>query len=400
MNERLQFIATYLEGEESFSDLCDCFGISRKTGYKWVKRYDAGGVEALQELSRAPGCHPNATPAEIVAKILAARQQHPLWGPKKLLIVLERRFPNVEFPSRNTVGEILRRNHLVLERRRRRRSPPHRERLRTYTSPNSVWCADFKGHFLVGNERCHPLTITDGFSRYLLACEALARTRAQDCRTIFERTFKEYGLPDAIRTDNGPPFATVAPRGLSQLAKWWIRLGIVPERIMPARPDQNGRHERMHRTLKAATASPPRTSFKAQQQAFDQFRYEYNTIRPHEALDQKVPADRYSPSSRSYPSKLPNLEYPDGFELARAYPNGVISFRGVQWYVSGALHGEWLGLEAIAEDRWKVFFGPIELGIADLKNVKRRRYRGFAHLVPTARDGGWHQASTPTPSGR
>ena len=280
---------------------------------------------------------------------------------------------------------------MIKKRRRRRRSSPHKEPLRLYEAPNAVWCADFKGDFPVAGKRCSPLTISDGYSRYLLRCKALKSSRYHPSRKVFESAFREYGLPDAIRTDNGAPFSTVAPAGLSKLAVWWIRLGILPERIMPARPDQNGRHERMHRTLKAATAKPPRSSFQAQQKAFDKFRKEYNEIRPHESLKQKVPASLYTLSKRSYPRRLPEIEYPDNYQVQKVYPNGVMSFAGTQWYASAALCGEWIGLEEITDQRWMVYFANIELGIADLRNAKRRNYRNFAHLVPTGRDvTGWH----------
>lgn len=396
MSERLKFIAGYLEGEETFTGLCDLYRISRKTGYKWVKRYNEGRIEALREHSRAPLSHPNATPDDVVEKILKARRKHPLWGPKKLVIVLERQYPDIDFPSKSTTGEILRRNGMIRARKRRRRSAPHKEPLRTYDYPNAVWCADFKGDFPVSGKRCHPLTISDGCSRYLLSCKALKSTRSTPSRKVFELAFREFGLPEAIRTDNGAPFSTVAPAGLSRLAVWWIRLGIFPERIMPGRPDQNGRHERMHRTLKAATAKPPRSSFRAQQRVFDAFRHEYNEIRPHEGLAQKVPAEVYQPSERSYPKKLPEPEYPEEFEVRRIYPNGVMSFAGTQWYVSSALRGEWIGLEPLPGDRWKVFFADVPIGIADLNNARKRRCRHFAHLVPSVEDAiGWHGRQKP-----
>ncbi len=397
MCEKVKFISDYLKEEESFTELCEVYAISRKTGYKWVKRYEEGGLEALRERSRARKRHPNATRDEVVKKILAARRQHPLWGPKKLLIVLERKYSSIDFPATSTIGEILQRNGMIKKRRLRKRSSPHKEPLRVYDSPNAVWCADFKGDFPVSGKRCCPLTITDGFSRYLLKCKVLKSSTLTPTQRVFESAFREYGLPDAIRTDNGAPFSTVAPAGLSRLAVWWIRLGIFPERIMPARPDQNGRHERMHRTLKAATAKPPRPSFQAQQRAFDRFRKEYNEVRPHEALGQEVPASLYMPSGRSYPRKLPQPEYPDEFQVQKAYPNGMISFAGTQWYVSGAVRGEWLGLQELSEQRWMVYFGEVELGIADLRNAKKRNYRHFAHLVPTGRDAcGWHGRQKPT----
>jgi transposase InsO family protein len=385
MNERVKFIAGYLEGEATFTELCEQFEVSRKTGYKWVERYDAGGVRALVDRSRAPRSHPQAVADTVVAAIVAARRKHPRWGPKKLLVVVRRQQPELVLPVASTVGDILRRHGLVGKRRRVRRSSPYGDRLGGYDAPNAVWCADFKGHFPVDDERCHPLTITDGFSRYLLRCQALRRPLSDPARRIFESAFQEFGLPSAIRTDNGAPFSTLAPGGLSRLAVWWIRLGIRPERILPGRPDQNGRHERMHSTLKADTAKPPRSSFRAQQRAFDTFRHEYNHVRPHEALGQATPGSFYRPSLRPFPHQLPDPDYPPHFRLARSYCNGVISFLGDQWYLSNCLAGEMVGLEEVDNDCWKVHFGPVELGIIDARTAKRRGGRHFGVLV--RRDG-------------
>jgi transposase InsO family protein len=383
MNERVKFIARYLQKEDCFAALCEHAGISRKTGYKWVERYDGGGVEALVDRSRAPHEHPNAMSTEVVDGILALRRKHPRWGPRKLLAVLERRKPDVDWPVPSTVGRLLKCRGLVRPRRRRRCSAPYAERLREYAAPNAIWCADFKGHFGVGDRRCHPLTITDGFSRYLLCCRGLRRPFFGQVQPVFESVFRQFGLPETIRTDNGPPFSTLAPGGLSRLAVWWIRLGIRPERILPGRPDQNGRHERMHSTLKAETAHPPRSSFRAQQRAFDAFRQEYNHERPHEALNYDTPASRYEPSGRPYPQRLPEPEYPDHFEVVRAYPNGVISFADTQWYVSLCLAGELVGLKEMDDDRWTVYFGPLELGVLDVRNATERGYRQFGRLVRT-----------------
>ena len=372
MSERMKFIAAYLEYEASFADLCRDFGVSRKTGYKWARRYEADGPTALDERSRAPHTHPNAVAPHIVEAILAVRRRHLRWGPRKLQVVLQRRQPRMLLPAASTIGDILKRHGLVRKRRRIRRSSPYGDRLRQYDAPNAVWCADFKGNFPlggVGGERCHPLTISDGFSRYLLSCRALRRPLHRCARRVFESTFCEYGLPRAIRTDNGPPFSTLAPGGLSRLSVWWIRLGIRPERILPGRPDQNGRHERMHSTLKAETAKPPRSSFSAQQRAFDRFQLEYNLERPHEALGQEVPASLYRPSLRSYPRRVPEPEYPAHFETRRAYPNGVISFGTTQWYVSACLSDELVGLEPCDDGRWRVHFGCVPIGLLDLKSA-------------------------------
>lgn len=383
MSERLKFIATYLEYEVCFSELCHDFGISRKTGYKWLRRYEVGGASALNERSRAPREHPNAVDEEVVEAIVALRRKHPRWGPRKLKVVLARNWAKAELPATSTIGDILKRHGLVHPRRRIRRSSPFPDQLRQYAAPNAVWCADFKGHFPIGGERCHPLTISDGFSRYLLSCRALRRPLHRYVKDVFEAAFREYGLPKAIRTDNGPPFSTLALAGLSRLAVWWIRLGILPERIMPGRPDQNGRHERMHSTLKADTAKPPRSSFSGQQRAFDRFRLEYNQERPHEALDQQVPAALYRPSLRSYPTYLPQPEYPSRFETRLVYPNGVFSFFSMtQWYTSICLAGERVGLEPCDDGCWRVHYGFVPLGVLDLKRAMERRNRQFGQLIP------------------
>lgn len=381
MNERVKFIAAYLEEEESLTSLCEIYGISRKTGYKWIERYEEEGLIALADQSRAPHAHPHATSERIKNLVLSEREKHPTWGPKKLVVVLERKNPGLVFPAPSTVGEILKRNGCIKKKRRRVYSAPHREILREYGSPNAVWCADFKGHFPVGGLRCNPLTISDGFSRYLLKCEGLKRPLHDYAKPVFESAFREYGLPDAIRTDNGAPFSTLAPGGLSRLAIWWIKLGIMPERIMPGRPDQNGRHERMHRTLKAEAAHPPRANFKLQQRAFDHFKKEYNDERPHESLAQKTPSSAYRKSNRPYPNRLPEIDYPSHFKVFKTYPNGVISFNHTQWITSSILRDEWVGLEEVADDRWKVYFGPIPLGILDVRLAKQRGDRLFGALV-------------------
>ena len=386
MSERVKFIAAHLEYEASFADLCRDFGVSRKTGYKWLRRYEVAGAGALEDRSRAAHSHPNTVGDPVVQAVLAIRRRHPRWGPRKLRVVLKRQQPRLPLPAASTIGDILKRNGLVRPRRRTRRSAPYGDRLRQYDAPNAVWCADFKGHFPMGGhrdgERCHPLTISDGFSRYLLRCRALRRPLHRCVQPIFESAFRQYGLPRAIRTDNGPPFSTLAPGGLSRLAVWWIRLGIRPERILPGRPDQNGRHERMHSTLKAETAKPPRSSFSAQQRAFDRFQIEYNEERPHEALGQEVPASFYRPSLRAYPRYLPQVEYPAHFETRWAYPNGVISFGTTQWYVSACLSGERVGLEPCDDGRWRVHYGCVPIGVLDIRSAAERRDRQFGRLIP------------------
>lgn len=381
MNERVKFIAAYLEENDSMTDLCKAFGISRKTGYKWIERYEEKGILSLADQSRAPHSHPNAIDNEVIRLILSEREKHPSWGPKKLVIILERKHPNLILPVASTVGQILKRNGCIKKRRRRIYSTPNPDLLREYKAPNSVWCADFKGHFPVGGQRCNPLTISDGFSRYLIRCEGLKRPLHDYVKPVFENAFREFGLPDAIRTDNSAPFSTLAPGGLSRLAIWWIKLGIRPERIMPGRPDQNGRHERMHRTLKAEAAHPPKANFKLQQKAFDKFLDEYNNVRPHEALAQQTPNSAYQKSFRAFPKCLPEVDYPSHFKVLKTYPNGVISFNHTQWITSSVLKDEWVGLEEVADDRWKVYFGPVPLGILDVRLTKQRNDRLFGSLV-------------------
>jgi putative transposase len=381
MNERIKFIAAYLEEMEAFSDLCGRFNISRKTGYKWVERYEENGLISLADQSRAPLSNPHAVDDETVKLILSERERHPTWGPKKLIVLIKRKNSDLVLPVASTVGQILKRNGLIKKHRRRIYSAPNADTLRVYDAPNSVWCADFKGHFPVGGKRCNPLTISDGFSRFLIRCDGLKRPLHAFAQPVFESAFREFGLPDAIRTDNGAPFSTLAPGGLSRLAIWWIKLGIRPERIMPGRPDQNGRHERMHRTLKAEAAHPPRSNFKLQQKAFDKFQQEYNFVRPHESLAQQTPASAYKKSNRMFPKRLPEIDYPSHFKVLKTYPNGVISFNHSQWITSSVLRDEWVGLEEVADGRWKVYFGPVPLGMLDFRLAKQRVNRLFGALV-------------------
>jgi transposase InsO family protein len=382
MSERVRFIADLLSGEVSMTELCDEFGISRKTGYKWKERYEDHGVAGLEERSRAPITHPHAYPDEVVQLLISLRREHPGWGARKLIAFLDRRHPDVNFPAPSTVNEMLSKRGLLRRRRRRVRSAKYREPLRLYEAPNAVWCADFKGHFDVGGRRCHPLTITDGYSRFLLACRALSAPRTIPSRRVFEAVFREYGLPDVIRTDNGAPFSTLTVAGLSPLAVWWLRLGILPERIMPGRPDQNGRHERMHRTLKAETASPPARNPRAQQRRFDGFRDEFNWERPHEAIGQRTPSDLYCPSSRPFPQRLPEPEYPRHFIVERAYVNGHVRVDNISWYISTSLRNELVGLEPLLDDRWRVHFGPLALGILDPKHTRSVQHERVGRVLP------------------
>ena len=365
MEERLKFIGAYLEGDWSMTELCRAFGVSRQTGYELIARYTEIGLDGLKDRSRAPRRHPNETSAEVAKMLLAARRAHPRWGPRKLIGWLERRHPAVNWPAASTVGTLLKRHGLVHARRRVRRTPPHPGPLGELAGPNDVWCADFKGWFRTGDgQRCDPLTITDGFSRFLIGCRAVWRQDWEHTYPVFHKAFRDYGLPRAIRTDNGSPFATRGAGGLSRLAIWWIKLGIVPERIEPGQPQQNGRHERMHQTLKQETARPPRATRSAQQRAFRKFQLEYNCERPHEALGNATPAQFYEPSPRRYPRPL-RIDYPPHYEVRQVRTSGEIKWRGELHFLGQALCGEPVGLEQIDDRYWRIYFGPLPVATMD-----------------------------------
>ena len=334
-SERLRFIERVTAGEEPVTELCRAYGISRKTGYKLIHRYEAHGEDGLLDRSRAPHYHPNATPRELAERIVEAKRAHPSWGPKKLIAWLRDIDPGVPWPAHSTAGGILDRAGLVQRRRRRRRASPWNEPFAHAIVPNDVWCIDFKGWFRTGDgTRVDPLTVQDAASRYLIACRGLERPTGPETRRALARAFREYGLPQVIRTDNGPPFAGVGLGSLSSLAVWWVKLGILPERIAPGHPEQNGRLERLHRTLKAETASPPRANRRRQRRAFDHFRHSYNNERPHEALGQRPPVRLYTPSFRPYPSRLSSPEYGAEVTVRRVRHNGEIKWKGDRVYVS------------------------------------------------------------------
>jgi putative transposase len=313
--------------------------------------------------SRQPNACPRQTPDAVVAAIIEARRHHPTWGAKQLLAILTTHHPQWPWPARSTVCEILSRNGLVSRKRRRRLIGHPGKPASSMSAPKQLWTADFKGHFKTGNGRyCYPLTVADGYSRVLLACQALPFTAVHEAKSVFTRVFQEFGLPSRIRTDNGVPFATNSLARRSQLSAWWVRLGILPEFIQPGHPQQNGRHERMHRPLKAETTRPPAANRRAQQQRCNRFREEFNHQRPHEALDMQTPAALYEPSPRPMPSKLPPLEYPDRFEVRYVSANGGIRWNRRWINVSITCAGEDVGLEEIDDGVWNVYFGPLKLG--------------------------------------
>jgi len=364
--EQIRFIERWEIKGETFLDLCRAFGISRKTGYKRVHRFQAWGWDGLGDLSRAPRQHPNQTERAVAERLIVARQAHPTWGPKKLVAWLKARESGVCWPAASTVGDLLDRAGLVRRRKGRRRTAPWSQPFVQAEQPNDLWCIDFKGWFRTGDGvRVDPLTVEDASSRYLLACHGLRQPRGSEVRRVLERAFLEYGLPRAIRTDNGPPFASVGLGGLSSLAVWWVKLGILPERIEPGHPEQNGRLERLHRTLKAETASPPQSTWQRQQRAFETFRSSYNEERPHEALGQQPPARQYQPSVRPYPKRVDPPEYEAGITVRRVRTNGEIKWNGGRVYLSEALCGEPVGLMPQDDRFWTIHFGPLQIGLLD-----------------------------------
>lgn len=366
MEKRRQFVEEWLSEEWTMTELCLRHGISRQAGYNTVARYGEEGWRGLETQSRAPRRHPNQTASEIEQQVVELRHAHMRWGPRKLKAVLERQQPETDWPAASTMGALLRREGLVIPRKRRRRVDPYTTPFAAAHTPNRVWCGDFKGWGRTQDgERIDPLTISDACSRYLLRCQAVDKTDTPRVQAIFEAAFREYGLPQAIRTDNGAPFASRAIAGLSRLAVWWMKLGIVPERIQPAHPEQNGRHERMHLTLQQETMSPMAATRRAQQHRFDQFRREYNQQRPHEALAMQTPASCYTPSPRSFPARVGDPEYGSSMRVRRVHLRGQFSWKHEDVFVSKALSGERIGLAAL-DDRWyTIYLGQFPLASFD-----------------------------------
>jgi putative transposase len=369
MEEKLRFVYEYERDEESMKALCERFGISRETGYVWLRRYRHYGPEGLVELNRAARHHPNQTAAAVEQAVLELRQAHLRWGPRKLKRILERDQPGRSWPATSTLGEIVKRAGLVVARQKRRRTEPYTHPLEHAVESNRVWCADFKGWFRAKDgSRIDPLTITDACSRYLLRCQAVEKTDSERVRAIFEAAFREYGLPQAIRTDNGAPFASSAVGGLSRLAVWWIKLGIVPERIEAGHPEQNGRHERMHLTFSREVELGE--NWRAQQRAMDSFHYDYNHVRPHEALGMQTPASVYVPSPRAYPDQLPEVEYPDAMLVRTVKSHGHFRWKKHDVFLSEVLWGEPVGLLPESDGAYTVHFAHIPLARFDPSGCK------------------------------
>lgn len=369
MEERTRFMAEWLENEVSRTELCERYGISRKTGYKWAARFAASGPAGLHDLPRAPLNHGRETSAELVDRIVGLKETYPRWGPKKLIERLKRKEPGIAWPAISTANEILKRHGLVGPRRKRWRASgngpwpePH--------GPNAVWTADHKGWFKTRDgRRCEPLTVMDASSRYLLALEATRSTSQEEAWPVFERLFKEHGLPDRLRSDNGAPFASAGVTGLTPLSVRFVKLGIALERIDPGKPQQNGGHERFHLTM-LHLAEAPQADKDAQGQAFDAFRQEYNEERPHETLGMDTPAEHYRNSSRTMPASTPEPDYPAEAAVRQVRQSGEIKWNGGLIYVSQTLAGEAVAATETEDGQWVLSFYAHPLGIID---GKRRR---------------------------
>ena len=366
MKERTRFVLEYESAEYTMAELCRIYGIARKTGYEWLGRYEVEGLSGLQDRRYGAGSHPNQVEGGVEEQILQLKYAHPSWGAKKLRGRLGVQKKDVKWPAVSTFGEILRRAGLSTPQRKRRRVAVYSKPFQKVEQANQVWCADFKGWFLTGKgERIDPLTVTDAHSRYLLRCQSVEKTDTEHVQAIFAAAFREYGMPQTIRTDNGAPFASRAIAGISRLSIYWMKLGIQPERIKPGHPEQNGRHERMHRTLKAETAKPAAANRKAQQEVFDRFRQQFNEERPHEALQQQTPASRYQSSPRTYPDRIAEPEYGSHMKRKKVYPDGTFFWKGTQIFISKALGRESIGLEPIDDRYWDVHFATFPLARFD-----------------------------------
>jgi putative transposase len=377
MDEKMNFVVDLDREDLSFAELCRQYGISRRCGYRLAARYRSEGVEGLKERSRAPHHHPNAVSEEAEAAVVGVRRKHPTWGPKKIRAWLEAKYPGLGWPAQSTIGELLDRRGLVKRRHRRRHTPPGMSPLSLCLSANDVWGVDFKGWFCTGDgRRCDPLSLSDLTTRYVLRLQALERCDGEHVWAVFDAAFREFGLPQVMRSDNGPPFAGTGAGGLSRLGVRLIKVGVLPERIKPGKPQQNGRQERLHRTVQEDTASPPAASWGAQQRRFDSFRRLFNEERPHEALGQTPPAQHYQPSARSYSGRLREPEYASDHEVRRVRHNGEIKWQGRLVFIGEALIGEPVGLSETEAGDWQVCYGPIELGSIDGAGKFARRKAG------------------------
>ena len=387
MNERMKFIEEWQAGGHSLAELCRCHGVSRKTGYKFIERYLAEGPGGLEDRSRAPHHHPNAIDERRELAILALQAKHPTWGAKKLKRWLETYRQQLEWPARSTITEMLDRHGLVRRRRLHRRGLSQHWPLTMAELANQVWGIDFKGWFLTKDgRRCDPLTVSDLCSRYILRLQAVEKPDGRHVWPVLEAAFREVGLPEVIRSDNGPPFASTAAGGLSWLSVQLIKAGVKPERIKPGNPQQNGCHERMHRTLKEDTADPPAANRRAQQRRFDEFRRVFNEERPHEALGLDTPAKHYQPSSRIYSGRLREPDYAADHDVRRVRSNGEIKWRGSCIFLSEALIGEPVGIVETEESSLlTIHYGPVLLGYLDRGGTFRQTLQNQSRKTKASR---------------
>jgi putative transposase len=384
VEQRMKFISDWLSDDFNMSELCAAYGISRETGYVWKRRYEAEGVDGLSDRSSAPHNHPNATSSGRVQDILQLRKKHPTWGPKKLKPRLERLYPRRNWPSKTTIGTILHRHDLSKPRRRRAQYAPPSGDLACCDKANAVWGIDYKGWFRTGNgQRCNPLSLSDLSSRYLLRLQCVERYDTKQAWSVLDSAFREFGLPERIRSDNGTPFASLAVGGISELSIRIIKAGVVPERISLGKPQQNGRHERVHLTIAQDTAEPPAKTIRDQQKRFEEFCRVFNHERPHEALNFSTPSNHYTQSLRRYTGKLREPEYPCHHEVRRVRYRGTIRWQGELIYLSDVLHREPVGIEQISEVLWSVRYGPIILGYIDTDNKFHRLKSGVHPRLET-----------------
>lgn len=368
MDQKIELITDWNSEYFNITYLSRKYGLSRPTVYKWLKRYKEFGVDGLKERSRTPLHSPNQTKDEIVKLIVDEKLKNINRGPKKIYYQLKKQHPCMDLPSPSTIGEWLKKLSLVSKRKKRCHVPPYTEPFMECQAPNEVWSADYKGQFRTKDNRaCYPLTISDNYSRYLLRCQGLPGPRHNETRAVFEGAFREYGLPNAIRFDNGTPFAGKTVGGLSRLSIWLIQLGIVPERIDKGCPEQNGRHERMHRTLKAEAVNPVSLNMTEQQKRFNRFRADYNDNRPHEALGQDTPSSYYEKSPRLYVENPKIPDYDLQYTVRSVRTKGAIKFKGQQYYVSGVLHGQPVGLKEVGEDLWHIYYSFYLVATLNLK---------------------------------
>jgi len=374
MEERIALLREYETGVFTVSELCRRHGISRETFYVWKRRREGGEARWFEELSHATASCPHATSSRVAERIIAVRRRFPHFGPKKIKAWLEDEAPKVEWPAASTIGDILKRKGLIQERPRRRRAIAQGEVISPANAPNEEWSIDFKGWFRTADgTRCDPLTLTDAASRYLLDVRIVDPTWA-GVRGVMERVFDEVGLPDAIRSDNGSPFGSTGAGGLSALSVWWLKLGIEPRYIPPSSPQDNGRHERMHRTLKAETSKPAAATPAEQQRRFDRFRRHYNEERPHEALEQTAPARHWQPPARTLPTRMEDPWYDADHQVRRVRWNGMIKWRGEEIFIGEALAGELIGLAEHESGGHIARFCHRDLGVID----RDRRFLRFA----------------------